>query len=239
MAQTWNPVPLGPDHEQLSGRLSPGENLHRKTEKLMCPRPELLFLPGRSGLLPHRRPAGCHRKPQLSVGLLCVRLPDFRGRPCGALCLRLPVPLRADSGSASQNSVSEKAEDLPGRQAAAEAEICDPDPVCHPAAHVPDGHSRTGRAILLQADLSRRNSGGRHSSGAFKPCHAQRHRLALRLEKCAADCHYPAVHCNLPAFLQISLSAGRDLFRLQSHLGFPLPGGQGKMHRLRRMYPGL
>ena len=51
------------------------------------------------------------------LAVLCSGFPDVCGSASRQICMRLALSLWADPGSASQNSLSQKNQHLPGRQA--------------------------------------------------------------------------------------------------------------------------
>lgn len=217
--------PLGTADQQLPHRLCSGENLQGESEKAVCAGNELLFLSRRSRLLSHRFPSGGHRELELQIRFLCGWVSGLFGGAGGTVRLRLAMSFRTDSGSAAQDPFSKETPDLSGRQAAAQAEVCDSGGFRHSAAHVSGGCDGSGRTVFLQADLSGRDAGGRHPSGADEQIHAQCSGLAVRLEKCPARSHHSALHHHLPAFLQVHLPSGGHLLRIQPHLCVQIPGG--------------
>ena len=77
------------------------KNRKRKLVKHnLCPRPELLFLPGCSGRLSYRLYSGSSRKLEFQNGILCDRIPYFHRCPAWPTGLRFLMPFRSDPGSA-------------------------------------------------------------------------------------------------------------------------------------------
>lgn len=77
------------------------KNRKRKLVKHnLCPRSELLFLPGCSGRLSYRLYSGSSRKLKFQNGILCDRIPYFHRCPAWPTGLRFLMPFRSDPGSA-------------------------------------------------------------------------------------------------------------------------------------------
>lgn len=107
---------MGAADQQLSHRLCAGEDLQRQAEKSLCTGAQLLFLPCRGGILPHWINAGCYRKLEFQVRLLCGGILNFCRGAGGSVRLRMALSFRANPGSAAQDTVSEETEKFPWRQ---------------------------------------------------------------------------------------------------------------------------
>ena len=77
------------------------QNLSGKRQDRLCTRSELLFLPRRCRLLPHRCTAGSHRLFKVPIFLLYYRISDSAGSPAGKIYLRLSLSVRLVSRSAA------------------------------------------------------------------------------------------------------------------------------------------
>lgn len=113
MAPSQDAGSVGAADKQLSYRLRAGKNIQREAEKPLRAGTQLLFLPRRGGSLPHRGDAGGYRKLELQIRLLCGRVFSLYRSANRAVCLRLAVSFWADSGSAAQDTLPEKAKNLP------------------------------------------------------------------------------------------------------------------------------
>ena len=109
--------------------------------------------------LSDRFSSGGDRKLELQNGILCGRISDFCRSIAGQAGLRIPVSVRTDPGSAQQDSVSEKNQDISRRQTTSQAEICNFSYICNFIADVCGRYHGTGRTVFLQTDLPGRNTG--------------------------------------------------------------------------------
>ncbi len=154
--------PLGAADQQLPHRLCSGKIYKGNLKKLCVPGMNCYSCPGAVGSCPigslQAVIGSWNFKFAFYVAGFLVFVGALVGRfVCGWLC---PFGLIQDL--LHKIPFPKKLRTFQGRQAAAQAEVCDSGGFRHSAAHVSGGCDGSGRTVFLQADLSGRDAGGRH-----------------------------------------------------------------------------
>ena len=189
-------------------------HLARVQQGRLCPGTQLLLVPRRLGIVPHRLAAGGlqpHKQPHLAVRHRAHRALRHRA---GAPGVWMAVSVRPHPGIAVPHPLAQGA--------------CRPDTSAlpqvrraghpgHPDAPAGTGRLRCRRPMVLQAGLPRRDAGGRPAPDGPERVAARCRRLAVCVEAHPAGSHGRIVGRRLPPVLPVRLPAGRHLWTVQPH----------------------